>query len=134
MPDKYYIYSTLASDNAYTNYENGGADLPVALPAVLIHGGAGVANDRFVTPRGVVTEVTGEQLDYLRRNPVFLMHEKNGYILVDSNRADPDQVAADMTGRDVSAPLVPQDAAAPAESTMVVGGDIVEQAARKGKK
>lgn len=104
-----YVYSTLASDVAYTNHVAGGGDIPVALPPVLIRGGAGVANDRIITPQGVMTEVTGEQLDYLRENPVFKLHEENGYVLVSSDEIRIESAVADMNGRDESAPLVPQD-------------------------
>lgn len=104
-----YVFSTLATDMNYTNHEAGGADLPMALPPVFIKGGAGVANDRLVTPRGVVTEVTEEELAYLEANQVFQLHKDNGYILVEKSNADPEKVAANMTGRDNSAPVVPQD-------------------------
>lgn len=100
---------------AYTNHQAGGADLPVALPSVFIKGGAGVANDRFVTPRGVVTTVTDADLEYLRANPVFNIHVVNGFISVSDASADADKVAADMTGRDQSAPIVPQDLPADAQ-------------------
>lgn len=124
MSKKLFVFSTLASDVAYTNHAQGGADLPIDLPPVLIKGGAGVANDRIVTPRGVATEVTEEQVEYLRANQVFQLHEKNGFVMVSESYADPDTVAADMTGRDISAPIVPQDNIA-ADAQTVVGGEEV---------
>ena len=120
MP-KLYVYSTLASDVAYTNHTPGGGDMPIELPPVHIKGGAGIANDRLVTPRGVVTEVTEEQVEYLRQNEVFKLHEKNGFVEVSASRVDPDTAAADMTGRDNSAPLVPEDFKAD-EQPASVGG------------
>lgn len=132
MSKKLYVFSTLASDVAYTNHAQGGGDLPIDLPPVVIKGGAGVANERIVTPRGVATEVTEEQVEYLRANQVFQLHEKNGFVMVSESYADPDTVAADMTGRDNSAPVVPQDNIAPGADT-VVGGETVEaQAAATG--
>ncbi len=125
MSKKLFIFSTLASDVAYTNHAQGGADMPIDLPPVLIKGGAGVANDRIVTPRGVATTVTEEQVEYLRANQVFQLHEKNGFVMVSETYADPDTVAADMTGRDNSAPVVPQDNIAPDADT-VVGGETLE--------
>lgn len=124
MSKKLFVFSTLASDVAYTNHAQGGADLPIDLPPVLIKGGAGVANDRIITPRGVATEVTEEQVEYLRANQVFQLHEKNGFVMVSESYADPDTVAADMTGRDISAPIVPQDNIA-ADAQTVVGGEEV---------
>ena len=67
-----------------------------------------MANDRLITPRGVVTEITEEQADYLRANKVFQLHEKNGFVQISDAKTDPDKAAADMTGRDQSAPEVPQ--------------------------
>ena len=125
MSKKLYVFSTLASDVAYTNHAQGGGDLPIDLPPVVIKGGAGIANERIVTPRGVATEVTEEQVEYLRANQVFQLHEKNGFVMVSDTYGDPDTVAADMTGRDISAPVVPQDNIAPDAQT-VVGGETVE--------
>lgn len=119
------VFSTLASDVAYTNHVEGGADMPIALPSVTVKGGAGVANDRFVTPRGVATTVTEEQAEYLRRNPIFQLHEKNGFVMISSTGGDADKAAADMTGRDHSAPIVPQDKLA-GDAETVVGGEVVE--------
>ena len=124
MSKKLLVFSTLASDVAYTNHAQGGADLPIDMPPVLIKGSAGVANDRIVTPRGVATEVTEAQVEYLRQNEIFKLHEKNGFVMVSESYADPDTVAADMTGRDISAPIVPQDGIA-ADAQTVVGGEEV---------
>ena len=118
------IFSTLASDVAYTNHAQGGGDMPIELPPVVVKGGAGVANDRLVTPRGVATRVTEEQVEYLRQNEIFKLHEKNGFVMVSESAGDPDAVAADMTGRDNSAPIVPQDNIA-ADAETVVGGEAV---------
>jgi hypothetical protein len=106
---KLYVYSTLASDVLYQNHAPGGADLPIVVSEVLVKGGAGVANDRLITPRGVATEVTEQQAEALRANPVFVMHEKNGFVQISDSRVDADIAAADMTGRDSSAPIVPED-------------------------
>lgn len=109
MSKKIYIYSTLAADMNYTNYQQGGADMPVELPAVHIKGGAGVANDRFITPSGaVITEITEQQLEYLRANLVFQMHEENGFIQVSEELVDGEKAAGDMD-RDSSAPITPGD-------------------------
>lgn len=128
------IFSTLASDVAYTNHAQGGGDMPIELPPVVVKGGAGVANDRLVTPRGVATRVTEEQVEYLRQNEIFKLHEKNGFVMVSEAYADPDLVAADMTGRDNSAPVVPQDNLAPDAATVVGGEEADAQAAPTGRK
>lgn len=124
-----FVFSTLASDVAYTNHTPGGGDMPIAQDPVVIKGGAGVANDRLVTPRGVMTRVTAEQVEYLRQNEVFKMHEANGFITISEGAAEADVVAADMTGRDESAPVVPQDNVAGDGTATVVGGEVVQEAA-----
>lgn len=109
MSKKLYIYSTLAADVNYTNFVAGGADIPTALEPVHIKGGTGVIDGRMVTNHGaVVTEVTEEQLEYLRANSVFQIHEKNNFIQVSDELVDVEVAAADMD-RDPSAPMTPHD-------------------------
>lgn len=106
-----FIFSTLAAAVRYTNYDKGGADLPVAVgDGVLIEGGTGVADKNLVTPRGVVTEVSPEQLVYLQQNPIFLLHKKNGFIAVEESAKDPERVIGEgMQPQDASAQLTPDD-------------------------
>lgn len=103
------VYSTLASDMIYTKDAKGGADLPIIVDKVFIKGGAGVANDRLITPMGVATMVTAEQLEVLKANHVFQLHEANGYIIVSEEKGDPEKFAADMNAGDPSRPLNDQD-------------------------
>lgn len=106
---KIFVYSTLTCDQRYTNYVPGGGDLPVPVGSVFVKGGTGVADARLVTPRGVVTEVTEEELAILEANADFNLHRKNGFVEVSASKVDPEKAAADMEGRDASAPLVPAD-------------------------
>lgn len=125
------VFSTLSCDVDYTNYTSGGGDMPVPMPSVKIKGGAGVANDRLVTPLGVATQVTEEQVAYLRQNPVFQMHEKNGFVMISEKRGDADAVAADMSGADGSAPLTVADVSGESDTAVVVGGESVTDEAPK---
>lgn len=104
-----YVFSTLSTDQDYTLWAKGGSDLPVSMGHVLIKGGANVARKDLVTPYGVVTEVTEEQLKLLMSDDVFNRHKQRGFIRVEEVSADPEKVAADMEGRDKSAPIVPND-------------------------
>jgi hypothetical protein len=88
-----------------------------------------VLNDRLVTPRGVATYITEEQAQYLRENDVFKLHAQNEFVVISDHDIDADLAAADMQGRDASAPLVLQDGIAEGDAQMVVGGDIVEPTA-----
>jgi len=103
MSKKVYVYSTLSNDQAYTQYVKG-TEVPQVEHTINI---AGKAN--FLTPLGMVTEITEEDLAILKGNQMFQIHEANGFITISNTKADPETVAADMTGRDGSAPLVEQD-------------------------
>jgi hypothetical protein len=106
---KAYVFSTLASDMNYTLYVNGGGDMPVKERAIFIKGGTGVANDRLITPQGVMTEIEEEDIPVLQSNQVFQLHEKNGFVKIEKRSADPEKVASDMNRKDNSAPLTDAD-------------------------
>ena len=110
----YHVYSTLASPQRYQNYSSTASDLKIADgDGVLIHGGHSIAHqDRangVYTPMGVRTEVTADQLAYLKNNTSFMDHEKRGHIKVMDRQVDTEKAAGDMKTRDESSPLVPQD-------------------------
>lgn len=104
-----HVYSTLSAPVRYTVYQKSGNDIPRAERSVLIKGGANVADKNFITPRGVVTTISVEELALLEQDKLFQLHVKNGYLVVDKSLVDVDKVVADMEGRDESAPLVPED-------------------------
>lgn len=86
----FYVYSTLSANQ---NYDG-----------VHIAGGTGVANSRtLVTPRGMVTPVTEEQLAILKNNRVFNIHQKAGYIDVQNKEVKPEKVAKNMADKDKGA-------------------------------
>jgi len=120
--DKIYIASTLASANLYTNHTPGGADLPLPITVggvqgVLIEGGAGVVGRQHImTPEGAITEVTSEQLDYLLANPVFKLHQQNGFVKVlDSKPASAEAAAGDMNHADEGRQMTEGDLQAEAD-------------------
>ena len=79
---KIYIYSTLTADQIYTSYKTSPNGVPTATSKVLIKGGANLMTKHMVTPRGVVTEVTPEELAELRTNEVFKLHLSNGFLQI----------------------------------------------------
>lgn len=108
-----FVYSTLTADQLYVNYQHGASGIPIELSRVFIKGGANIpAMKTLITPLGVSTEVTDEQLEHLKLNPVFNRHKEKGFITVLNKKADADAVATDMNGRDASAPDVEADAEA----------------------
>ncbi len=113
---KLYVYSTLTAPQLYQNHSQAsGNDIPAPITVdghegVYIAGGHGLADKHFMTAHGaVITEVSESQLEYLEHNKVFQVHKKNGFIEVAASKEDPEKVAAEMEGRDASAPLVPAD-------------------------
>lgn len=90
-----YIYSTLSASVAYE--VDGGRE-------ILIAGGANIPDKHFLTPQGVVTSVTEEDLALLKKSRVFDLHAKNGFLKWHSKKVDVEQVIADMQGADDSAP------------------------------
>ncbi|TCJ96150.1 hypothetical protein EV694_1702 [Volucribacter psittacicida] len=100
-----YVFSTLSCDNRYTSYTKTNSDIQVPSKGILIKGGAGVMNDRFITPMGVVTEVSKEELDILESNPVFRLHKEKGFIVVQDKKSDVDKVASVMNQDDGGSPL-----------------------------
>jgi hypothetical protein len=106
-----YIYSTLSSDQRYTRWgkaPKGG--LPTSEAFVFISGKANIATKNFVTPKGVLTIVNDEQMKILVENNSFKTHKENGFITVERKKAESvDEVAADMTKKDLSAQLVNED-------------------------
>lgn len=105
-----YVYSTLATSMRYTIWsepEHKHA-LPIREQIILVKGGAGIANKHFVTPRGVRTEVTDEQLELLKKDKIFQMHMKNGFVTIDSVSLPPEKMAKQMNEDDKSKPLTPE--------------------------
>ncbi|OBX10407.1 hypothetical protein QV09_05505 [Gallibacterium salpingitidis] len=104
-----YVYSTLTSDNTYVIYADGGADLKIKTHQITIKGGTGIANDRLITPLGVATQVSDDDLALLEKNAVFKTHKEHGFIVVQTSgkEADAEKVASDMETRDESSPITP---------------------------
>lgn len=109
MAKDVYIYSTLSASQKYTTYKEGPGGLPVPVSSVFVQGGANVADRRLITPKGVVTKVTAEQFEMLKRDAVFAIHLENGYITTSTSKEDADVVAEDLTARDGSAPTIESD-------------------------
>lgn len=104
-----YVYSTASNDTTFTRFEAHGNDMPKIVKRVLIKGGTNVATKRLITPLGVRTEVSNDDLAFLHTRQNFLRMVKAGFMKVDESKLDPEVPAADMNTRDDSAPRVPQD-------------------------
>lgn len=113
----YYVYSTATNSTNYVQYEsNSSSDLGKikkradgSLVKIEIHGGHGVANKHFVTPRGVMTKVSDEDMEILLQDQAFLRHHKAGFITYEKKSVNPEKMAANMADKDGSAPITPKD-------------------------
>lgn len=104
-----YVYSALGQDTLYTGYIKT-VDLPVVQRQVYIKGGVGVSNKNLITPRGVRTEVSDEDHEFLRNNEVFKKHVKNGFITMEKYKANAEKVAINsLQEKDGSAQKTPED-------------------------
>jgi len=113
------VASTLSSDVKYTLWkpkakgEVGGVNVPQA--HVVIHGGHGVAirheHGGLITPQGVLTSVTDDQLELLNNNEIFQTHVRNGFIRViaSDRKVEPAKAASDLAAVEPSSPLTDKD-------------------------
>jgi len=105
-----YVASTLSCDQFYTEWNRPvSSGAKIARPAtpfkqVFISGRANVQN-KISTPEGVITKISDEDAEFLKQNPAFQGHEKNGHVKIIRSAVDPVKVARDMKDRDDSAPL-----------------------------
>jgi hypothetical protein len=106
---KIYVYSTLTAGQEYTGWIKGAGNLPKRKHSVRINGGANLYSKRLITPLGVVTEISKEDLSFLRAHKVFQKHEKNGFLRIETQKREVEVVVADMEHRDASAPDTPED-------------------------
>lgn len=116
----HYVYSTATCPISYVQYaapsdnENakgyrGGTSHNRVLKKVTIEGGHGVANKVLFTPKGVATQVSDDDFEFLMKNESFQTHMKRGYMTVDKKKIEPEKRAKNMADRDGSAPLTPKD-------------------------
>ena len=131
------VASTLSSDVKYTLWRPKSKDAPGGVNTVqaqvVIHGGHGVAvrhdHGGLITPQGVLTSVTTDQLELLHSNEIFQTHLKNGFIrIIESDRkVASETVAKDLEGTEPSSPLTDTDfkeggrAEAPKEMKLSLG-------------
>lgn len=117
----YYVYSTATCSGTYVEYEKNSSNelsikkkWPNGQPMqVTIQGGHGVAqassSSHIFTPKGVVTQVTDDEMEWLLTNPAFKRHMDRGFISYDKKRVDPEKKAKDMAQKDGCAPITPSD-------------------------
>lgn len=113
----HYAFSTLATNVKFVIYypapvSDKGNNLdyiPVEKASVVVKGGAGVMTKHLLTPQGVATSLTDEQVSILRSSSLFTRLEKRNMVKISTKYADPEVFAPDMAIDEGSAPLTPLD-------------------------
>jgi len=116
----HYIYSTATCPIDYVKYKpasisegkdrNGGSTgHNQVTKRVKINGGHGINNKYMFTPRGVVTQVSDEDFEFLMQDDAFQRHVKLGYMSFDKKKVEPEKKAKNMAEKDGSFPLTPKD-------------------------
>ena len=104
-----FITSRLAGGVDYAFYEKAANGMNRVVETISIKGGSDVNDKRtLITPIGVVTELSSEQFEKLKKHPVFQQHLENGYITINENEKAA-QKAGEKLEVDKSAQLTPDD-------------------------
>lgn len=107
-----YITSTMSSPIVYTVYKTLAGKTRAVADSVRVEGGANVADKRTIlTPKGVCTSVTEEQLELLKKHPLFNEHLKKGFVAIVETKykEDAEKASSDLESKDGSAPKTPKD-------------------------
>lgn len=89
-----FIVSKLSQSTRYTGWKKGKNGLNQREISVVIKGGANVVNKKTLTvPNGVITEVSAEELAFLKTNGAFQRHVERGWLTVLSNKAAAEKLA-----------------------------------------
>lgn len=104
-----YITSKMASAVDYAFYKQGANKVNVVVKTIHINGGADVVNKRTLeTPSGVVTELSDDDINMLKTHPLFIEHQKNGFVAICGSEKEAKK--ADKTlEEDKSSQITPQD-------------------------
>lgn len=108
------IFSTLTSDNLYcSTIKNDNPDgVHRRIKGILIKGRSNTVDPitRTTIGPGVITEVSDKQLEFLRKDVVFQVHEKKGFItVIEKGTESASKVVKNMEEKDKSAPKTPLD-------------------------
>ena len=107
-----FIFSTMTCSNTFAVFapKTDPTTLSTIMKRIHINGGHGLKNpDGMITPKGVVTKVTDEELQLLEGMLGFRQQVAAGFLVVDKKNTDAEKKAANMSQHDKSAPLTPKD-------------------------
>ncbi len=103
-----YILSKLANTQNYTQYAKGVGNLNVPVQTVTVNGGADITGKNLITPEGVITKISADELEILKANKDFQRHLEQGHVKYFGVQPNIEKASGKMT-KDVSRPLTPSD-------------------------
>lgn len=103
-----YVLSKLVNTQLYTQYAKGTNNLSNPCARVEIKGGADITDKNFVTPEGVITKVTDNELEILKANKDFQLHLERGHVKYFGKNPNMDKEVTKLE-KDNSKPLTPED-------------------------
>jgi hypothetical protein len=107
---KHYVFSTATTPVSFVEYSPHVANrVPTVKRKVIIKGGANRPTKHLLTPRGIATEVSAEDMDFLSKDVKFQKMVKEGFMTFASDEREIDRVVSDMKAKDNSAPGVAAD-------------------------
>jgi hypothetical protein len=114
----HYVYSTLTNSVIYTpGDKNSPLHANPMLARIHIRGGANIAHRTIsgglYTPKGVMTEVTDDQMDALKANQHFQNHVEKGFINFEKKKVKLEKGIANLEEADKSRPYDPTRMPAP---------------------
>lgn len=107
-----FIISSLSRNTEYAFYTKVNNNMVRLEKKILIKGGANVADSRtLVTAKGVITEVSDEDLKLLLANVAFKEHLENGFLTIQEsgNKYKAQEKAEVLDKKDKSAQLTEED-------------------------
>ena len=107
LPAMFVPPSTISANQEYRGYNEG--KVKTVKWKVVIKGGANLAGKNLITPKGVLTTVTDEEMGLLETDPLCKRHVDRGCITVKKKKIDVEDVVKNMEKKDNSAPKVAED-------------------------
>ena len=101
-----YLHSTLANNQKYSV---GGYNQDGSKRSIFVAGKAGIPNQHMLILPAAITEVTDEELALLKKNHVFDLHVKNGFITIENKKLDVEKASSNMNKSDKSKPKTKEE-------------------------
>ena len=126
-----YVTSRMAGGVDYAFYKKGANGINLVTETITINGGADVIDKRtLITPDGVVTSVTDEQLKKLKTHPLFNIHLQNGGLTIKDTEKSANKAGEELE-KDKSSQITPEDYEKGNNKKQMIGGKKKPKASKK---